>query len=79
MLSKLRIELGPLLRFWRVEFGECDDGAEVEIGGGNVKSRERNCVHRRCRLLLSLGLGGLGEDTMLVAGVVAHRHGYGQE
>jgi len=76
VLSKLRIELGPLLRVWRVEFGLGDDRAEVEIRGGNVKSRERNGVHRRSRLVLSLDLGGLGE---LVAVVVAHRHGYGQE
>jgi hypothetical protein len=75
VLSKFRIELGPLLRFWRVECGRRDDGAEVEIRGGNIKSRERNSV-RRFRLLLSVGLGGLGE---LVAVVVAHRHGYGQE
>ena len=74
VLSKLRIELGPLLRVWSVEFDWCDDRAEVEFRGGNVKSRERNGVHRRPRLLLSLGLGGMGE---LVAVVAAHRHGYG--
>jgi len=75
VLSKLRIELGPLLRVWSVEFDRwCDDRAEVEIRGGNVESRERDGVHRRSRLLLSLDLVGLGE---LGAVVVAHRHGYG--
>ena len=76
-LSKLRIELGPLLRVWSVEFDRRDDGAEVEVRGRDVQSGEGSCVHRRCRFLLSLGLGRLGEDTTLVAVVVAHRHGYG--
>lgn len=79
VLSKLKIELGPLLRVWRVEFGWHDDGAEVEIGGGNVwQSGERNRVCRRSLLSWSLGLGGLGDAT-LVAVVVAHRYGYGQK
>lgn len=37
MLSKLRIELGPLLRVGRgVEFGRCDDRVKAEIRGGNI-------------------------------------------
>ena len=76
VLLKVRIELGPLLRVWRVEFGWRDDGAEVEIRG-NVQSRERNIVHCRLWLSVCFGLGGLGEDTKPIAVVVAHRHGYG--
>lgn len=78
VLLKVRIELGPLLRVWRVEFERRNDGTEVEIRG-NVQSRERDIVHRRFRLWVCFGLGGLGEDTKLVAVVVAHRHGYGSE
>ena len=79
MRSKLRIELGPLHRVrGRVEFGWCDDRVKAEIRGGNVQSRERMCFRRCVCLLLVLGLGGVGEDRVLVAVVVAHCHGYGE-
>lgn len=76
-LLKLRIELGPLLRVWRVELGWRDDGAEVEFRGGDVQSGEGSRIHRRSQWLLSLSLGGLGGVATLVVAVVVHRHGCG--